>query len=177
MIIEKINIESAYLLQNNYIEDERGYFLRIFDNKELEKYNLNFNLIHSNINYNKKAGTLRGMHYQKNPYSEIKIVRCLKGKIFDVILDIRKDSSTYGQKFTIELSEENGKMLYIPPYVAHGFQTLEDDTIVSYFLSHEFVPEAYGHIRFDDHSFNIDWPIKNNIIISDKDKNIPDFIL
>ena len=68
-------------------------------------------------------------------------------------------------------------MLYIPPYVAHGFQTLEDDTIVSYFLSHEFVPEAYGHIRFDDHSFNIDWPIKNNIIISDKDKNIPDFEL
>ena len=93
-------IEGAYILENNYIEDERGYFLRVFDNKELEKYNLNFNLIHSNINYNKKAGTIRGMHYQKEPYAEIKVVRCLKGRIYDVVIDIRKSSSTYGKKFT-----------------------------------------------------------------------------
>ncbi|KLI21935.1 dTDP-4-dehydrorhamnose 3,5-epimerase [Brachyspira hyodysenteriae] len=177
MKITNTNIEGAYLLQNNYIEDERGYFLRIFDNKELEKHNLNFNLIQSNINYNKKTGTLRGMHYQKEPYPEIKIVRCIKGCIFDVIIDIRKNSSTYGQKFCIELSEENNNMLYIPPYVAHGFQTLKDDTIVSYFLSSEFIPEAYGHIIYNDPYFNIDWPYKNNITISDKDKNAPYFTL
>ena len=170
-------IEGAYILENNYIEDERGYFLRVFDNKELEKYNLNFNLIHSNINYNKKAGTIRGMHYQKEPYAEIKVVRCLKGRIYDVVIDIRKSSSTYGKKFTIELSEENGKMVYIPPYVAHGFQTLEDNTVVSYFLSSEFVPEAYGHINYKDPYFNIEWPYNGNIIISDKDKNAPYFIL
>lgn len=175
MNIYKVNIEGAYLLQNNYIEDERGYFFRIFDNKELEKHNLNFNIVHSNINYNKKVGTLRGMHYQKEPYPETKIVRCLKGKIFDVIIDIRKDSPTYKQYYTVELSEDNGKMIYIPPYVAHGFQTLEDNVIVSYFLSHEFIPEAYGHIRYNDPAFNIPWPINDNLIISDKDKNIPDF--
>ena len=176
MILQNIFIKDAYMLQNNYIKDERGYFLRMFDNKELEKYNLNFNLIQSNINYNEKVGTLRGMHYQKYPYPEIKIVRCLKGKIFDVIADVRKDSPTYGKYFSVELSEENGKMLYIPPYVAHGFQTLEKNTVVAYFLSTYFVPEAYGYLRWNDPSFNIKWPECENRIISEKDKNIPDFI-
>lgn len=176
MILENSTINGAYILQNSYIEDKRGYFLRIFDNKELEKYNLSFNLIQSNINYNKKSGTLRGMHYQKYPYPEIKIVRCLKGKIFDVIVDVRKDSTTYGQHFSVELSEENGKMLYIPPYVAHGFQTLENNSVVAYFLSTYFVPDAYGYIRWDDPSFNIKWPKCKNRIMSEKDKNIPDFI-
>lgn len=177
MILQNIFIKDAYMLQNNYIKDERGYFLRTFDNKELEKYNLNFNLIQSNISFNKFKGIIRGLHYQKEPYPEIKIVRCLKGRIFDVIADIRKDSPTYGKVFTVELSEDNGKMIYIPPYVAHGFQTLKDDSIVSYFLSSEFIPEAYGHIRYNDPYFNIDWPNKDNIIVSDKDKNAPYFEL
>lgn len=177
MIIEKINIEGAYIIQNRYIEDERGYFLRLFCNDELKKVGIDFEVKQSNMSYSSKKGTLRGMHYQIAPYAEIKVVRCIKGKVFDVIADIRKDSPTYRKVFTVELSEENGKMIYIPPYVAHGFQTLKDDSIVSYFLSSEFIPEAYGHIRWDDPFFNIDWPIKNNIIISDKDKNIPDFIL
>ena len=175
MIVNNINIEGAYILENHYIEDNRGYFLRMFDNKELEKYNLNFNLVQSNINYNKKAGTLRGMHYQKEPYPEIKIVRCLKGRIFDVIADIRKDSPTYGKYCSVELSEENGKMIYIPPYVAHGFQTLENDSVVAYFLSNYFVENAYGYLRWNDPSFNIKWPECENRIISEKDKNIPDF--
>ncbi len=176
MLIDKTIINGSFILSNNYIEDERGYFLRTFDNKELEKYNLNFNLIQSNISFNKFKGIIRGLHYQKEPYPEIKIVRCLKGRIFDVIVDIRKDSPTYGKVFTVELSEDNGKMIYIPPYVAHGFQTLKDDSIVSYFLSSEFIPEAYGHIRYNDPYFNIDWPNKDNIIISEKDKNAPYFI-
>ena len=175
MNILETNINGAYIIQNSYIEDERGYFLRVFCNEELKKYDLNFNLVQSNINYNKKKGTLRGMHYQVEPYAEIKAVRCIKGKIFDAIADIRKNSPTYGKYFTVELSEENGKMLYIPPYVAHGFQTLEDDSIVSYFLSSAFMPEAYGYLRFDDKFFNIEWPSCENRIMSDKDRNIPDF--
>ncbi|TXJ35236.1 dTDP-4-dehydrorhamnose 3,5-epimerase [Brachyspira pilosicoli] len=176
-MLNKTIIDGAFILSNNYIEDERGYFLRVFDNKEFQKYNINFNLIHSNINYNKKSGTLRGMHYQKEPYPEIKVVRCIRGCIFDVIADIRKDSPTYGKVFTVELSEENGKMIYIPPYVAHGIQTLEDNTCICYFVGASFVPDAYGYLRWNDPSFNINWPIKDNIIISEKDKNIPDFIL
>lgn len=175
MNILETNIDGAYIIQNSYIEDERGYFLRVFCNEELKKYNLNFNLIQSNINYNKKKGTLRGMHYQMKPYAEIKLVRCIKGAIFDAIADIRKDSPTYGKYFTVELSEENGKMLYIPPYVAHGFQTLEDDSMVSYFLSSAFMPDAYGYLRWDDKLFNIKWPKCENRIMSEKDKNIPDF--
>ena len=175
MNIEKTNIEGVYIIQNNYIEDDRGYFLRIFCNEELKKYNLNFNLVQSNINYNKKKGILRGMHYQKEPFAEIKVVRCIKGSIFDVVADIRKDSVSYGKYFSVELSEENGKMMYIPPYVAHGFQTLEDNSIVSYFLSSAFIPDAYGYLRWDDPFFNIKWPECENRIMSEKDRNIPYF--
>ena len=99
------------------------------------------------------------------------------GKIFDVIADVRKDSPTYGKHFSVELSEENGKMLYIPPYVAHGFQTLEDNSMICYFVSAFFVLDAYGYLRWDDPSFNIKWPECKNRIISEKDKNIPDFIM
>ena len=115
------------------------------------------------------------MHYQKEPYAEIKVVRCIKGSIFDVVADIRKDSVSYGKYFSVELSEENGKMMYIPPYVAHGFQTLEDNSIVSYFLSSAFIPDAYGYLRWDDPFFNIKWPECENRIMSETDKNIPDF--
>ena len=177
MNIEKTNIEGAYLLQNKYIEDERGYFLRLFCNDELKKQGLDFEVKQANTSYSAKIGTLRGMHYQIAPYAEIKVVRCIKGKIFDVIADVRKGSPTYGNHFSVELSEENGKMLYIPPYVAHGFQTLEDNTMICYFVSAFFVPDAYGYLRWDDPSFNIKWPECKNRIMSEKDKNIPDFIM
>ncbi|WP_297276807.1 dTDP-4-dehydrorhamnose 3,5-epimerase [uncultured Brachyspira sp.] len=177
MFIEKTNIEGAYLLQNNYIEDERGYFLRLFCNDELKKAGIDFEVKQSNMSYSAKKGTLRGMHYQIAPYAEIKVVRCIKGRVFDAIADIRKDSPTYGQYFTVELSEENCKMLYIPPYVAHGIQTLEDNSMICYFVGASFVPNAYGYLRWNDPAFNIPWPECENRIISDKDKNIPDFVL
>ena len=175
MKIDKTNIEGAYIIQNNYIEDERGYFLRLFCNDELKKVGIDFEVKQSNMSYSAKKGTLRGMHYQVEPYGEIKVVRCIKGAVFDAIADIRKDSPTYGKHFTVELSEENGKMIYIPPYVAHGFQTLEDDSMVSYFLSSAFMPDAYGYLRWDDKLFNIKWPKCKNRIMSEKDRNIPDF--
>lgn len=177
MKIEKTNIEGAYLITNSYFEDERGYFLRLFCNDTLKKEGIDFEVKQSNMSYSKKKGTLRGMHYQLPPYAEIKVVRCIRGRVFDAIADIRKDSPTYGQTFTIELSEDNGKMIYIPPYVAHGIQTLEDDACICYFVGASFVPDAYGYLRYNDPSFNINWPIKENIIISDKDKDIPDFKL
>ena len=175
MNIEKTNIEGAYIIQNNYIEDERGYFLRLFCNDELKKKGLDFEVKQSNMSYSAKKGTLRGMHYQVEPYAEIKVVRCIKGAVFDAIADIRKDSPTYGKYFTVELSEENGKMIYIPPYVAHGIQTLKDDSMICYFVGASFVPNAYGYLRFDDPFFNIKWPSCENRIMSEKDKNIPDF--
>ena len=175
MKIEKTNIEGAYIIQNSYIEDERGYFLRLFCNDELKKEGLDFEIRQSNMSYSAKKGTLRGMHYQKEPFAEIKVVRCIKGAIFDAIADTRKDSPTYGKHFTIELSEKNGKMIYIPPYVAHGIQTLENDSIICYFVGASFVPNAYGYLRWDDPFFNIKWPECENRIMSETDKNIPDF--
>ncbi|WP_300712349.1 dTDP-4-dehydrorhamnose 3,5-epimerase [uncultured Brachyspira sp.] len=175
MTIEKTNIDGAYIIQNNYIEDERGYFLRLFCNDELKKHNLDFEIKQSSISYNNKKYTVRGMHYQTAPYGEIKVVRCIKGRVFDAIADIRKDSPTYGRHFTVELSEDNGKMIYIPPYAAHGFQTLEDNTIVCYFMGTSFVPDASSGFHWEDPFFNIDWPFKKNIIISEKDKNMHNF--
>lgn len=175
MNIEKTNIEGAYIIQNNYIEDERGYFLRLFCNDELKKAGIDFEVKQSNMSYSAKKGTLRGMHYQVKPYGEIKVVRCIKGAVFDAIADIRKDSPTYGKHFTVELSEENGKMIYIPPYVAHGIQTLEDDSMVVYFVSELYVPNSLAYLRWDDKFFNIKWPLCKNRIMSEKDRNIPDF--
>ena len=175
MNIEKTNIEGAYIIQNNYIEDERGYFLRLFCNDELKKKGLDFEVKQSNMSYSAKKGTLRGVHYQVEPYGEIKVVRCIKGAVFDAIADIRKDSPTYGKHFTVELSEENGKMIYIPPYVAHGIQTLENDSMVVYFVSELYVPNSLAYLRWDDKFFNIKWPKCKNRIMSEKDRNIPDF--
>ena len=175
MNIEKTNIEGAYIIQNNYIEDERGYFLRLFCNDELKKVGIDFEVKQSNMSYSAKKGTLRGMHYQVEPYGEIKVVRCIKGAVFDAIADIRKDSPTYGKHFTVELSEENGKMIYIPPYVAHEIQTLENDSMVVYFVSELYVPNSLAYLRWDDKFFNIKWPKCKNRIMSVKDRNIPDF--
>ena len=175
MNIEKTNIEGAYIIQNNYIEDERGYFLRLFCNDELKKVGIDFEVKQSNMSYSAKKGTLRGMHYQMPPYAEIKVFRCIKGAVFDAIADIRKDSPTYGKHFTVELSEENGKMIYIPPYVAHGIQTLENDSMVVYFVSELYVPNSLAYLRWDDPFFNIKWPKCENRIMSEKDRNIPDF--
>ena len=175
MNIEKTNIEGAYIIQNNYIEDERGYFLRLFCNDELKKAGIDFEVKQSNMSYSAKKGTLRGMHYQMPPYAEIKVFRCIRGRVFDAIADIRKDSPTYGKHFTVELSEENGKMIYIPPYVAHGIQTLEDDSMVVYFVSEYYISNYCAYLRWDDPFFNIKWPKCENRIMSEKDKNIPDF--
>lgn len=171
-----LEIKDSYLIEIEPHRDNRGFFSRGFSRKEMfDKTGINFEVCQANISYNIKRGTIRGMHYQMPPYEEIKIVSCVKGAIFDVVLDLRKDSPTYLKWLGFELSEDNYKMLVIPKGCAHGFQSLKDDTILNYKVSQYFNPNADSGVRYDDKAFNIDWPIKENITISDKDLNAKDW--
>lgn len=175
MIFTQTKIKDAYLIELKRLEDERGFFARTFCRQEFVSRGLNPNLAQCNISYNKKKGTLRGMHYQIPPYEEAKLVCCIKGAIYDVIIDLRPDSSTYCQWTAVELTAyclpltANFKMLYVPEGFAHGFQTLEDDTLVYYQMSEFYHPESARGIRWDDPMFAIKWPI-SEMIISDKDR-------
>lgn len=151
--------------------DERGMFMRQFCRKELAEHGLNFEMCQCNISGNTQKGTLRGLHYQKYPYPEIKIVSCLQGSFFDVVVDLRPTSATYLQHISMELSASNHKMLYIPPLMAHGFQTLEDNTVAYYQLGEFFHPEAYSGVRWNDPKLNIVWPDCDNRIINHRDNN------
>ena len=173
MIFEKLEIEGAYLIKLEPITDERGNFSRVFCKKEFEKAGINFDTCQCNLSYNVKKGTIRGMHWQKEPYGEGKLVSCHKGAIYDVIADVRKDSPSYLKWHGIELTEDNYTMLYIPPYVAHGYQTLVDDTTVFYHVSEFFQPNYYGVARYDDPAFGIEWKDIKPVIINDRDKNYP----
>ncbi len=175
MKFEKLFIEGAYLITAEPFKDERGTFARRYCKKEFKDAGIDFEICQCNFSTNYKKGTIRGMHYQKAPYAEGKLVSCYRGKIFDVIVDLRKDSKTYLQWYGVELSEDNNKMLYIPPYVGHGYQTLEDNSDVYYQLSEFFYPDYYGLARYDDPKFNIQWKDIKPIIINDRDKNC-DFI-
>ena len=164
-------IAGVYLIEMEPFQDDRGSFARQFCRKELAAHGLDFDIKQCNISGNTHAGTLRGLHYQKNPYPEIKIVSCLQGSIFDVVVDLRPNSSTYLQHIISELSAQNGHMLYIPPMCAHGFQTLEDNTIVYYQLGEFFHPEAYDGVRWNDPKLNILWPTCDKRIINERDAN------
>jgi dTDP-4-dehydrorhamnose 3,5-epimerase len=156
------------------LEDERGFFARSFCQKEFEEHGLNPCIVQCNISYNKKKGTLRGMHYQVAPHEEAKIVSCIRGAIYDVIIDLRPNSSTYCQWFAMELSSENYKMLYIPEGFAHGFQTLEYNTTVFYQIAEFYHPKSAKGIRWNDSAFQIKWPI-SDWIISKKDRDYASF--
>lgn len=172
MIFHKTKIEGLYIIEPELRVDERGYFARVFCKEEFSKIGFNFEIVQINRSLSERGGTLRGMHFQKPPKAEDKIIQCLKGAIYDVAVDLRKDSPTYGQWVAEELSENNKKIFFIPKGFAHGFQTLTDNCEVLYFMS-EFYSLEYGSgVRWDDPFFNIKWPIKPTII-SDKDKNWP----
>ncbi|MDR1696336.1 MAG: dTDP-4-dehydrorhamnose 3,5-epimerase [Endomicrobium sp.] len=171
MRITELSIKGAFLIEMEAFIDERGSFARQFCRKELSAYGLGFDIKQCNISNNYKAGVLRGLHYQKQPYPEIKIVSCVKGSCFDVIVDLRKDSPTYLKWVSVELSEYNNKMLYIPHECAHGFQTLEDNTALYYQLSAYHMPDYYAGIRWNDPKIGIKWPECRNRIINERDKN------
>jgi dTDP-4-dehydrorhamnose 3,5-epimerase len=169
MLFTETKLKGAYIIELEKIEDERGFFARSWDRKIFEKKGLNPDLIQCNISFNSKKGTLRGMHYQKIPFEETKLVRCTKGRIFDVIVDLRKNSHSENEWFGIELSELNHKMLYVPEGFAHGFQTLEDNSEVFYQMSQEFREEYSSGRKWNSKDFEISWPILPPII-SEKDE-------
>lgn len=169
-------LKGAYVIEIDPIEDERGFFARSWCQKEFAELGLNVNLVQCNISFNHKKGTLRGMHYQAKPHEEAKLVRCIKGAIYDVIIDLRLDSPTFKEWFAVEINSENRKMIYIPEGMAHGCQTLTDNTEVFYQMSEFYYRELARGVRWNDPIFRIDWPEISERVISEKDINLPDFL-
>lgn len=174
MIFTETKLKGAYSIGLEKLEDERGFFARTWCQREFKEKGIPFNLVQGNISFNKKRGTLRGMHYQIAPYGEAKLVWCIKGAIYDVIIDLRPYSETFRQWVSIDLTAENKKLLYIPKGFAHGFLTLMDNTEVFYLMSEFYVHESARGIRWDDPAFQVHWPTEV-IVISEKDKRYPDF--
>lgn len=169
MIFHQLHLAGAYRIQLQLVADERGGFARRFCAEEFRDHGLESDLVQRSISFNLRAGTLRGMHFQAPPHLEAKLVRCTRGAIFDVLVDLREGSATYGEWYGEELSDDNGKMLYIPKGFAHGFQTLVDYTEVDYEITPAYVPGADRGFRFDDPVLGIRWPIAA-IIMSDRDR-------
>jgi dTDP-4-dehydrorhamnose 3,5-epimerase len=167
-------LEGAYLLELERREDERGSFARTWCRDELDAHGLTTDVAQCSISRNALAGTLRGLHFQTPPHEEVKLVRCTRGAIFDVIVDLRSGSSSWGEWFGVELDAECGTALYIPKGFAHGFQTLADDSEVFYMMSDPYVPEAAAGVRWDDDAFGIEWPLPVGTI-SDRDRSWPDY--
>lgn len=165
----------AFVVEPEPIADERGLFARIFCAHEFTSHNLNPQLVQCSLSFNKRKGTLRGMHYQAKPHEETKLVRCTRGAIYDVILDLRPDSPTFKSWAGVELSAGNRKGLYVPVGFAHGFLTLQDETEVFYQMSEFFYPEYAVGVRWDDPAFGIEWPAIPEVI-SAKDANHPEFL-
>ena len=165
------DLKGAYIIETEPIVDDRGFFARSWCQRDFLDHGLNPSLVQCNISFNAKKGTLRGMHYQSKPHEEAKLVRCTRGSIYDVIIDIRLDSSTFKSWFAVELRSEKYNMLYIPEGFAHGFLTLEDNTEVLYQMSDFYYPELAKGIRWDDPLFAIKWPKISQLIISEKDSS------
>lgn len=169
------SVEGAFLIEPSVLSDERGFFLRAFCAQTFAEFGLETDFVQSNLAGSVHRGTLRGMHYQVAPYEEAKLVRCVRGSIYDVVLDLRPASATLGQWFGSELSSENRKMLYVPPGCAHGYLTLASNTEVYYLVSAPYSPQSERGVRWDDPKFSIEWPQTSGLTLSDKDRAWPDF--
>ena len=174
MIFKETILKGAFLVEIKKLEDDRGFFGRAWCQQEFEENGLNGNIRQINTSYTKKRGTIRGMHYQIDPFQETKFIRCTKGRIYDVIIDLRSNSPTFMKWIGHELSEQNCRMVYVPGNFAHGFVTLEDHCEVYYPVTEFYTPGSERGIRYDDPAFNIDWPVDVEIV-SEKDRSHPDF--
>jgi len=174
MTFTETELKGAFVVGVRKIEDERGFFARGWCRKEVEGAGLNPDLAQINFASSRKKGTLRGMHFQVAPDAEAKLVRCTRGSIFDVIIDLRPDSPTHGHWLGVDLSADNHLMLYVPEGFAHGYQTLTDDAEMYYMTSAFYAPSAAGGVRYDDPAFGIQWPLPV-AVISDADKRWPDY--
>ena len=169
-------LKGSFIVEIEKNEDERGFFARTYDVDEFKKYGLNSKIVQCNINYTKKKGTVKGLHYQKTPFEEAKLIRCIRGSVYSVIVDLRPDSPTYKQSESVILSENEYCWRYIPELCANGIQTLEDDTEIIYQVTQFYAPESEGGIRWNDPTFKIKWPLPSQSI-SKKDQSWKDFLV
>ena len=176
VIFTETLLKGAFLIDPEKIEDSRGFFARTWCQREFERNGISFRPVQCNVSFNKKRGTLRGMHYQASPHQEAKLIWCFKGAIHDVIIDLRPKSPTITQHISVVLTAENCRMLYIPEGLAHGFQTLEDESGIFYQMSEFYAPEYANGVRWNDPAFGIKWP-SDERLISDRDQSYPDFTL
>lgn len=170
----KTTIDGAWLLEPEIFSDERGFFTRTFCKDEFEAHQMSPNIVQCSLSHNNLKGTFRGLHSQKSPHEEAKLVRCIRGKIYDIILDLRQNSPTYMKSYWIELSQENCLALYIPEGVYHGFQTLEDNSDIYYQMSQVYHPESASGVRYNDPQIDIKLPLDISII-SERDRTYPDY--
>lgn len=176
MIFKETSLKGAYIIEIEPMTDERGFFARTFCIDEFKKNGLDFNIVQCNVSYNKKKGTLRGMHYQANPYEEAKLISCIRGAVYDVSIDLRKGSPTYCQWYAVELKGGDNRLLYLPEGFAHGFQTLEGNSEVFYQMSQFYSQEHARGVRWNDPAFRIDWPYAEKRMISDRDRSFGLFL-
>jgi dTDP-4-dehydrorhamnose 3,5-epimerase len=172
VIFTETKLKGAYIIELERREDSRGFFARGFCQNEFRAHGLKPTVAQGNIASNIKAGTLRGMHFQYPPAAESKLVRCTRGAIYDIIVDLRPESPTYLQHIGVELNEDNQRALYVPERFAHGYQTLTDKTDTSYLVGEFYTPDAEGGLLYDDPSLKLDWPLPVSVI-SDKDQKFP----
>jgi dTDP-4-dehydrorhamnose 3,5-epimerase len=165
-------IHGVWVIDPDFRRDERGHFFRAWCVREFAEHSIQFAPVQANIGFNLRKGTVRGMHLQRQPASEAKLIRCTRGAMFDVAVDLRTGSPAYGRWHGVELTAENGRMMYIPEDCAHGYQALEDETEMHYMTSHVYMPELASGVRFDDPTFAIQWPLEARYI-SAQDRNWP----
>jgi len=177
MIFTETKLQGAYFIDPERHEDERGFFAHSWSEREFAAQGLSPHLAECNISYNKRKGTLRGMHSQQAPHGQIKLIRCTMGAIYDVIIDLRPDSPTFKQWVGTELTASNHRLLYVPGEFGHGFQTLADETEVFYQVSSPYVPDTGQGVRWDDPAFGIEWPHAEKRIIIQRDCEYPLFTL
>lgn len=165
-------LAGAWVIEPEPLHDVRGYFARTWCAREFAEHGLETVVAQRSISFSERRGTLRGMHYQASPHEEVKLVRCLRGAIHDVIIDLRPESATFREHFAVELTEQNHLALYVPKRFAHGYQTLEDRTEVEYQMTEFHHPDAARGLRWDDPAFGIDWPVPDPIL-KDRDDSYP----
>ena len=174
MIFESTAIDGVWLISVERFSDERGYFAKTWGQDDFAARGLNPHMVVRNVSYNEHAGTLRGMHFQRAPHAEVKLVSCTAGALYDVAIDLRPGSPTLGRWVGAELRPDNGRLVYIPEGFAHGYITLEAHTTVEYLISAFYAPQAAGGVRWDDPSFGIEWPCQP-AVINERDRTWPDF--
>lgn len=174
MVFTETPLSGAFVIDIDPIRDERGFFARTWASDEFERRGLDATLVQCNLSWNKRKGTLRGMHFQRGPFEEVKIVRCTRGALLDVVIDLRRDSPTFCQWTSVALDADSRRMLYVPKGFAHGYQTLTDDVEVYYHVSTPYEPAHATGVPWNDPAFAIEWPLEPTVI-SEKDRTWPSF--